>query len=153
MAEETKITQENFGEYFFDVRKNRPKQGQIMAKYAAVAEFVDGPEKRDIIRLIQMDKAYQAAQVMKKIHLAKEPDCYRVLREMCQDLIDGMTEEEVEKKPYEFVLEAFFYTNREYVPKNDPKWETIDLIEYDDETKTFKSTINISLPEKTEETA
>jgi hypothetical protein len=35
------ITAENFDSYFFDVRKNGPKKGQVMAKFSAVAELVD----------------------------------------------------------------------------------------------------------------
>ncbi len=145
------VTKDNFHEHFFDVRQHRPKKGQIMAKYAAVAEFVSGREKRDIIHLLKMDKAHQAAQVMRKIHLAKEPDCYRVLRQMCEDLLNGLSEDEVDQKPYSFVLEAYFYTTRECVPEDDPHWETIRLLEYDEETKTFKSRIELSGPQKTEE--
>jgi len=39
------IDQNNFNDYFFDVRKFSPKQGQILAKFSAVAIFGDGPEK------------------------------------------------------------------------------------------------------------
>lgn len=140
-SEEVVIDHTNFSEYFHDVRHNRPKPGQIMAKFSAVALFGDGPEKRDIIHVLKMDKAEAAAAVMRKIHCAKEPDCYRVCREICEDLISGMSEDEVAAKDYEFVLETCYYTQREYVPKNDKHWETIQLLQYDPETKTFKSRI------------
>jgi hypothetical protein len=143
------IDHTNFSEYFFDVRKYGPKPDQIMAKFSAVALFGDGPEKRDMIKVLRTDKAVQAAMVMRKIHCAREPDCYRVCREICEDLQKGMTDDEVAKKDYEFVLEAFFYTKREYVPKNDPKWETIDMLKYDPETKSFKAVIELpEIPKK-----
>lgn len=137
------INSSNFKDYFFDVRRFKPKPGQIMAKFAAVALFGDGPEKKDVLKILKMDKAQAAAMVMRKIHCAKEPDCYRVCREMCEDLLSGMSQEEVVKKDYEFVLEAYYYTKREYVPKNDPHWETIHVIEFDKETNTFKSRIDL----------
>lgn len=137
------IDEHNFAEHFFDVRQHRPQPGQIMAKFTAVAIFGSGNEKRDIINLLKIDKAKQAAQVMNRIHLAKAPDCYRVLREMCEDLHRGMSEEEVEKKEYEFVLEAMYYTQKECVPKGDPHWETLQVLEFDEETNTFKARIEI----------
>ena len=137
------IPKETFVDHFFDTRHYKPEKGEILAKYTAKAEFVEGREKMDIIHLLQIDKAFQAAQVMRKIHQAKEPDCYRLLREMCEDLATGMSEEEVNKKPYEFTLEAFFYTQKEHIPKNDPHWETIQLLEYDKENKQFVSKIEI----------
>jgi hypothetical protein len=143
MIDETEITSENFKDYFFDIRQNRPKAGQIMAKFTAIAEFVGEGAKKDMIYLMTLDKAHQASMVMRKIHGAKEPDCYRVCREIAEDMLAGKSEQEIIDKPYEFVIELFFYTQREHVPKNDPHWETIQLMKYDDETKTFKSTIEI----------
>lgn len=139
------IDQNNFNDYFFDVRKFGPKQGQILAKFSAVAIFGDGPEKRDLIKVLKRDKAEAAAMVMKKIHCCREPDCYKICREICEDLISGMSEDDVAKKEHEFIIEAFYYANREYVPKNDAHWETIDLIKYDPETKTFKSNIELKI--------
>lgn len=143
MTDEIEITSENFKEYFFDVQQNRPKPGQIMAKFTAVAEFVGEGAKKDMIYLMTLDKSHQAAMVMRKIHGAKEPDCYRICREIAEDMLAGKSEQEIIDKPYEFVVELFFYTQREYVPKNDPHWETIQLMKYDEEAKVFKSTIEI----------
>lgn len=137
------IDARNFREYFFDVRQHRPQPGQILAKFAAVAVFGEGPQKRDLLAVLKSGKAEAAAAVMRKIHCAREPDCYRVCREICEDLVGGMSEEEVCKKEHEFVLEAFYYTRREYVPKGDPHWETIDLIHFDPETNTYKSVIEL----------
>lgn len=137
------IDASNFNQYFFDARTNRPQKGQVMAKFTAVAMFGAGPEKRDIIKLMKMDKAHQASQVMQRIHLAKAPDCYRLLREICEDLVSGMSEEEVEKKEYEFVLEAIFYTKKEYVPKRDPHWETLQTLEFDPEKNKYTCHIDL----------
>lgn len=139
--EEVTIDASNFAEYFFDVRQFGPKEGQIMAKFTAVAIFGDGPEKRDLIKVLRKDKANAAAMVMRKIHCAREPDCYRVCREMCEDLISGMSDDEVAKKDYEFVMEAYYYTKREHIPKGDPHWQTIDIVKFDPETNTFKVTV------------
>ncbi len=139
MDDELIIDESNFNEYFFDIRFNKPKKGQIMARFRAQADFVEGKGKRDLMDLLKQDKAYQACQVMKKIHGAKEPDCYRICREIAEDLL-VMPPEEVETKPYTYLLEYFYYTKREYVPQ-DKHWETLGMLEYDEEKKTFKSVI------------
>ena len=136
------IDSSNFAEYFFDVRQHGPQEGQVMAKFSAVAVFADGPEKWDIIGLLKKDKAHQASQVMNRIHCARFPDCYRVCREMCEDLLE-LPDEAVAAKEYEFVLEAMYYTKKEYVPKGDPNWELIQTLHFDKETNTFHSTIEI----------
>ena len=143
MEDDIEITPENFDQYFLDVRRHRPEKGLVMAKYTAIAEFVDGQHKRDIINLLKMDKAVAASQVMRKIHCAREPDCYRVCREMCEDLLSGMSEEQVEQKAYEYVFQAFYYAKREHVPTNDPHWETVTCLKFDKETKTFRSDIEL----------
>jgi hypothetical protein len=142
MEPEVKITQDNFNQYFHDVRTSKPKKGQVMAKFSAIAEFIEGRGKRDIMVLLKQDKAYQAAQVMRKIHGCKVPDCYRICREIAQDMLD-MSEDAVEKKVYEFPIELFFYTEKQYVPKHDPHWETINLLTIDPETGNLKSVIEI----------
>lgn len=143
-TDELVIDETNFSEYFFDVRKHGPKAGQVMAKFIAIAEFIDGQGKKDIIYLLKIGKVQQAAMVMKKIHGAKEPDCYRVCREICEDMLT-MTDEEVEAKVYEYTMELFFYTQKELVPREDVRWETIKLIdvEFDEEIGMFKSFINL----------
>lgn len=131
------INSDNFGEYFFDIRKNKPKKGQVLARFTAVGEFIDGRGKRDIINLLKTDKAYQAVQVMKKIHGAKEPCCYRVCREMVQDLL-CMEEEDVAKKPYHFVIEQYYYTDKECIPE-DKNWSIVPMITKEGDV--IKSTI------------
>jgi hypothetical protein len=128
------IDETNFEEYFHDVRKCRPMQGYIMAKYSAVAELIDGEGKKDILYLLKLNQAHAASAVMRKMYGAIEPDCYRVCREIVEDLM-VMTEAEVLKKPYKFILEFFYYVKKEYVPKDDPHWQIIDLINFDDENR------------------
>lgn len=137
------IDASNFNSHFFDVRRFGPKPGQIMAKFSAIAVFGDGPEKKHIIELLKTDKVKQASMVMRKIHCAKEPDCYRLCREICEDLLSGMSVDDVSKKEHMFALESFYYTKRENVPKNDPHWETISLIKFDPDTQSFKSSIDL----------
>lgn len=138
------IDESNFDSYFFDVRKNKPLPGQVMAKFSAIAEFVEGQGKKDIIHLLKIGKVQQAAMVMRKIHGAKEPDCYRICREICEDLL-VMGDYDVEHKVYEYTMEMFFYTEKELVPREDTRWETIRLlnVEHDEETGTIKSIINL----------
>ena len=123
------INETNFEQYFFDIKKNKPQPGQVLAKYTAVAELVEGNLKSDIIDIL-MNKQYPqaAVQMMRKLAMSSEADSIRVLIEMCQDLLNGMSVEEVSNKPYKFVIEFFFYTKKEYIPNNDPHWSVIELI-------------------------
>jgi hypothetical protein len=137
------IDKDVFEQHFRHISQGKPQSGQILAKYTAVAEFVEGQEKRDIIMFLKIDKAFQAAQMMRKMFYAKEPDCYRVLRQMCEDLIAGMSDEQVEHKPYPFILEIFFYAERQYIPADDPHWETINLVQYDPEKNQYSAKIEV----------
>lgn len=143
MEDDIEITPENFDQYFFDVRRHKPMKGYVMAKYTAVAEFVDGQHKRDIINLLKKDKAVAATQMMRKIHFSREPDCYRICREMCEDLLSGLTDRQVEEKAYEYVLQAFYYAKKEHVPTGDPHWELITTLKFDKDSNTFQSDIEI----------
>lgn len=129
MSEQLEITDENFHEYFHDVRKCSPQKGEVMVCYSNSAEFIDGFEKKQMIGLLQLgDKAQAAAQVMRKLLFASELDAYRVPSAMIEDLISGMSEEEVAKKPYDYTIEMFFYTKPEYIPENDPHWKQITIL-------------------------
>lgn len=137
---DTEITEENFDKYFFDIRKHKPQKGQTLAKWTAVAEFVDGIGKKDIIKLLKDNRAEQAVQIMEKIHCCKAPWSYKVLIQIAKDLLE-LDELEVEKKPYEMVIEYLFWTKKEYIPKNDLRWESLSLLEYDKESGEYKSKI------------
>lgn len=127
------INESNFEEYFKDCRKHKPQKGDIMARYTACAEFIDGRMKCDIIDLLHnYDKANAAVQVMRKLGCATEQDSIRICKEVCQDLLSGMTLKEVEQKVYKYVLEVFYYTKKEYVPLGDPHWSIISINNLDE---------------------
>jgi hypothetical protein len=124
------ITEKNFSKYFFPVNEHAPQKGQVMARWRATADFVDGWVKRNVIELLCTSKAgaQTAARVMKKIVMATDKDGIRVLREMAQDLVDGKTLDEVAEKPYKFTIEQFYWTQKEHVPE-DPHWDIISIVD------------------------
>ena len=130
---EIEITEDNFDQYFFDARMHKPERGQILARYSAVAHLVDGNEKRNLLDLLEnTDKMVALVQVMRKLFLAIERDSYRVPIQMAEDLLSGMARNEVAKKEYKYTAEMFFYTKPEYVPKNDPHWQGVSVLNLDD---------------------
>lgn len=133
-TEDIVITEENFSEHFRDVRVSVLEKGEIIAQYSATADFVEGNEKRQIIALLTSteNKMEATAQVMRKLMLASEVDSYRVPRMMAEDLLSGMSEDEVAAKPYRYTLEMFFYARPEVVPKDDPHWSSISVVSIDD---------------------
>jgi hypothetical protein len=133
MLEELVINESNFSQYFRDCRVSKPERGDIIAKYSAVAEFIDGNLKRDIIDLLaNTDKAFAATQVMRKLGFANQKDAIRICKEICEDLSSGMSIEEVEKKAYQYEIELFYYTKKEYIPIDDPHWEKIGITNLDE---------------------
>lgn len=138
MTDELIIDESNFNQYFFDVRKHKFEKGQIMAAYTAVAELVSSQEKKSLIELLTgHNKAEAAAQYMRRVFRAREPDAYVVPRQICEDLIEGMTEAEVLEKPYKYIFVAYFFTKSEYLPKDDPHWSVVSI--YDMESKNDKA--------------
>ena len=127
------INESNFNEYFFDVRLHKPKPKQVMASYTVIAELNDGPEKRQIIELLRLtDKVSSAIQIVQKGLSAKERDSYRLLREMAEDLLSGMSVEDVAAKPYQFTMELCFWTQVEHIPRNDPHWACVSILNLED---------------------
>lgn len=125
------INENNFSEYFKDVRTNKFEKGQILAKYTAIAELIDGGEKRQLISLLlnTENKMEATVQIMRKLLHSSEEDSYKVLIDMSKDLLSGMSIDEVARKPYEYTFEMFFYTNPENVPQDDPHWCSISIID------------------------
>lgn len=123
------VNDKNFNEFFFDVAEHGPKPGQVMACWRAVAELVDGDEKRSVVNLLCENNlgADMAVRVLTGLCSARERDAVRAAKEMSQDLLSGMTREEVLEKPYRLVLEKFFYTWKKYVP-DDPHWQVIKIV-------------------------
>lgn len=128
------IDESNFNDYFRDCRRTRPDRGDIIAKFTAIAEFIDGRMKKDIIDLLyyKKDKVNAAVQVMKKLGCASEKDSIRVCKEICSDFLNGMTPEKVESKVYKYQMEMFYYTKKEHVPIDDPHWSVISIANLDE---------------------
>ena len=124
LEQEIEINEENFSSYFKDVRNSVPGKG----------EFIEGNEKRQIISLLTAteNKMEATAQVMRKLLHASELDAYRIPRMMAEDILSGMSVDEVAQKPYKYTLEMFFYTKPENVPKSDPHWSTISVLNLDE---------------------
>jgi hypothetical protein len=130
MSEELVIDENNFHQYFKDCRRNKPNKGDIMAKFTAMADFIDGQMKKDVIDLLlnKEGKTQAAIQLLRKVACATEKDSIRVCKEICQDLANGINPDEVERKPYKYTMESFYYTKKEYVPVDDPHWSIISLV-------------------------
>jgi hypothetical protein len=125
------ITDKNFGEYFFKADGNyKPEKGQVLARFQAAADFVDGWMKRNIIQMLCENKrgADTSLRVMRKLVNATEKDAVKVLLEMANDLKNGLSVDEVADKPYRFVMEQFYWTKKEYVP-DDLHWDIIECVD------------------------
>jgi hypothetical protein len=133
MTDELIIDENNFSTYFRDCRLHRPERSDVMARYSAIAEFIDGQMKKDIIHLLSSydSKAIAATQVMRKLGCATEGESIRICREVAEDLANGMGPLEVENKVYKYKMEVFYYTKREYVPVDDPHWTVISIANLD----------------------
>ena len=123
---DTKLDEEHWS-HFRDVRCSKPERGDVLACYRSMCEFGDGAPKRQMVNLLRdTDKAQAAVQVMRKLHFAHESDAIRVPLTMVEDMLLGMSPEEVAVKPYVFLAEIFFYVKPQYVPK-DKHWVMIPL--------------------------
>lgn len=127
--EKVAITDENFSEYFHDVRWNQPEEGQVMARFRGRAQLVDGQLKNDLVQvLLNHERGGDSAnQIMRKIGCASERDSIEIPLQIAADLASGMTIEQVMEKVYEYDIEMFYYTNPEYV-QPDKHWDIIRLI-------------------------
>ena len=137
------IGESNFDKYFFDVRKHKLQKGQIMACYTAVAEFIESVEKRHLIELLfKKNKAESATAVMRKLHFASQKDAVSVPKRIAEDLISGMSVDEVLKKPYKYIVEMFFYCDPADVPKDDPHWSSISIHDLTKDDGVIRTKIN-----------
>lgn len=133
IKDELVITEANFHEYFRDIRNNKIQKGEVISRWTGMAEFVDGHMKRDIIDLLHNKNKLEAAiQVMRKLGSAIEKDAIRVCKEICQDLANGLTWQQVEEKVYHYQLEFFYYTKKEYIPLDDTHWSIISIANLDE---------------------
>jgi hypothetical protein len=128
IGDDVEINENNFTDYFFDIKNHKPQRGQIMARYSSMAELIKGEEKKYLIKLLtEKDKAISASQFMKKALLATEKESVRIPMKIANDLLSGMDEKKVLNKVYRFQMEVFFYTWPECVPSNDIHWECVSL--------------------------
>ena len=128
-TEELVIDESNFDQYFFDVRKHKPKKGQIMAKYTAIAAFEKCNEKENIVDLLsKTDKALPAMQVMRKLLFASEEDSVKVLMAMSKDYLETKDRDFVINNPYKYKMEMFYYVDPKYIPRDDPHWSTVSIL-------------------------
>lgn len=134
MTTEITIDENNFDQYFRDINKFPPERGDVLAKYSAIAELVDGDLKQDIVKNLTSSDfgAKTSSQIMKKIGKTNEKESIRVVKEICKDLTDGMSEKDVLEKPYKYTFEMSFFTKKEYVPLDDLHWEIITINNLDD---------------------
>lgn len=124
------IDETNFDQYFFDVTKHRPQKGQVLACYEATAELVDGDLKRVVIDLLLNDCGGSSVpNILQKTARATEEYSIKIAREMAEDLLNGMSMDEVATKPYKFKYQQWFYTNKEYIPKGDRHWWSMSLVD------------------------
>jgi hypothetical protein len=135
-VEELVIDESNFSQYFRPVSKSKPQKDDIIATYRAKAKFVEGDVKKNVIGLLQIDENVNSAvKVMQKLAGAPYAEAIRVLKEISQDYLSGMSFEEIEKKEYDYVVEFYYYCKREYIPKDDPHWSTISIQNVEDFSK------------------
>jgi uncharacterized protein YfcZ (UPF0381/DUF406 family) len=127
-VEELIIDESNFSQYFREVSKSKPQKDDIIATYRAKAKFVEGDIKKNVINLLQIDgNVNSAVKVMQKLAGATYAESIKVLKEISQDYLNGMSFEDIEKKEYDYILEFFYYCKREHVPNDDPHWSTITI--------------------------
>lgn len=136
------MDKEWFEKNFFDIRRNKPQKGQCLAQFRAVADFVDGWVKQNVIDLLRNHKAgaESAMKVMRNMCCCTEVDSIKIPLEMSKDLIGGMTPEQVAEKDYRMVVEYHYWTAPENVPMDDPHWTIISVINTDELDKFMKVT-------------
>ena len=127
--EDLVIDETNFNEYFRDASKCLPKQGDILVRYRAIADFIDGDFKKDVVfQLCNSSFGARASiQLIRKLGKTNEKEALLLAKKICEDLFGGMTEQEVLAKAYPYMLEMFFFANKDHIPKDDKHWECITI--------------------------
>jgi len=129
MSSDILIDETNFSEYFREVGKSMPTNGDALVAFRALAYFSDGHLKREICHFL----CYEFGSVMKCIgRLVKHAGASKfqsvcICRQIISDLLSGMPLVDVYKKEYEFHFEKFYYAKPEYVPTDDKRWQILKL--------------------------
>lgn len=134
VSDELIIDETNFSEYFRDPSKFSPRHGDILVRYRAKADFISGDDKKDVIYQLCNSSfgAKSAIQIIKKLGKTNEKEALSVAKRICEDLYGGMKDEEVLAKPYSYVLEMFFFANKDHIPKDDKHWDCITINNLED---------------------
>lgn len=116
-------------EVFLDARKNSPRPDDVMARFRAIGEFVEGEDKNRVIDFIKSNPvgADMAVKTLRHRCGAVHLDAAKVALEIAEDLNSGMPEEDVKNKPYKMEIEMFFYCKKEDVPES-PHWDTLPIV-------------------------
>lgn len=128
------ISEEEFEKHFLDVRKHaKPSPGQVLAQWQAIADFVDGWLKRNVMELLRKKAGGESAvKVMRNLVGCIEKDSIAVPLAMARDM-QTMSDDEVAKKDYKMQIEHFYWVEKQYIP-DDPHWSCISVIDKDDAT-------------------
>jgi hypothetical protein len=131
------IDEKNFSEYFRDASKFPPRKNDVLVRYRAIANFINGDDKKDVVFQLSSSSfgAKSAIQIVKKLGKTNEKEALSVVKRICEDLYGGMKEEEVLAKPYSYVLEMFFFADKEHVPKDDKHWDCLTINNLDEYLK------------------
>lgn len=127
--DELVIDQSNFDQYFFDIKKHGPTEGQIMARFCAKAQLMNSVEKQNLVDVLLTNKegAEIGVNMSQNTFSCTESEAVKLCKEIVLDLLNGKSKTEVLEKPYTFTIEKFFWTREEYVPKNNPHWKAIKI--------------------------
>ena len=128
------IDESNFSQYFRDVGKNSPQKGDVIAVYRTMAELGNGDLKEQIVESLFLEKVgpNKAIKLLTKLGKSPMKEAIRVIKNISLDLYNGMSKPMVLAKTYELLIEIYYYTKDEYVPKNDFHWEIIKIKNIDD---------------------
>ena len=72
---------------------------------------------------------------------------------MSEDLLAGMSHDDLAKKKYSYTVEVYFYTQQEYIPRDDPHWSCVSLINLDDAIESTEDGLTIRANILTEESS
>lgn len=132
MNKELIIDESNFSDYFKDVSvKKKPDKDEIIACYTTRAKLCAGDIKKDVILSIE-NNVYSSIKILQKIAKSRYEDAVSLIKEMLSDKLSGMSDDDIENKEYEYVAEFFYYTKKEYVPIDDPRWSTLKIHNVDE---------------------
>lgn len=135
----------------FDAKRYKPKKGQVMVRYQAMADLIEGDLKTDVINLLQNNDqgANASIRMLQNNCYMNEKDAIMISKEISEDLLNGMSLQEVSSKPYRFKLEILYYTDKDTANQlsGNVHWTKIDLIDRTQLAKNM-SIIDSVLPEE-----